>query len=45
VGIENCDGYSTLFIAAAFYDSSPEMELGAVEKEGYISQQNWTIAS
>jgi hypothetical protein len=25
-GIENRDGYSILFIAAAFYDSSSEME-------------------
>lgn len=25
-GIENCDGCSILFIAAAFYDSSSEME-------------------
>jgi len=25
-GIENCDGYSILFIAADFYDSSSEME-------------------
>jgi hypothetical protein len=43
-GIENSDGYRALFIASAFYDSSPEMEPGAVGEKGYISQQNWTIA-
>jgi hypothetical protein len=33
-GIESSDGYSVLFIASAFYDSSPEMEPGAVGEKG-----------
>jgi hypothetical protein len=44
VAAENCDRCSTLFIASAFYDRSPEMEPGDVGEEGYISQPHWTIA-